>query len=92
MKCTFVTSALFVGHLKCSRDHTSHPSPSSGPPLLSASWSPPLFCGIVHIVVEGAVVVGGGGCVVGGGGDVVGGAAFVVGDAGGTVAAGTTAA
>ena len=22
------------------------PSPSLGPPLLSASWSPPLFCGI----------------------------------------------
>jgi len=26
-------------------------SPSLGPPLLSASWSPPLFCGIGLLVV-----------------------------------------
>src|SRR6516162_4268585 len=43
------------------------PSPSLGPPLLSASWSPPLPCGI-----------GFGGCVVGGGGG-----GWVVGTAGG---------
>ena len=53
--------------------------------MLSASWSPPLFCGIVHIVVAGAVLGGGGGWVVAGGGDVVAG----VGRAGGAVAAGT---
>jgi hypothetical protein len=27
------------------------PSPSLGPPLLSASWSPPLFCGIAEALV-----------------------------------------
>jgi hypothetical protein len=58
------------------------PSPSVGPPLLSASWSPPLFCGIAlfgggagaGVVVGGGalVVVGAGGAVV-----VVGGAAAV---------------
>ena len=30
----------------------SQPSPSLGPPLLSASWSPPLFCGIVHVALD----------------------------------------
>lgn len=40
------------------------PSPSSGPPLLSASWSPPLPCGI-ELVGEGEGGGGGGG---GGGG------------------------
>src|SRR4051812_26596237 len=32
------------------------PSPSLGPPLLSASWSPPLFCGIPE--EEGAELAG----------------------------------
>ena len=91
MKCTFVSSALAGGHLKRSTDHTSQPSPSLGPPLLSASWSPPLFCGIVHVVVAGAVVGGAGGWVVASGGDVVDGAEWVVGGAEGAVAAGTTA-
>jgi len=38
--------------------YLSHPSPSLGPPLLSASWSPPLFCGIVQRVVDVTAVVG----------------------------------
>lgn len=91
MKCTFVSSAFVAGHLKRSSDQTSQPSPSLGPPLLSASWSPPLFCGIVHIVVGGAVVGGGGGWVVAGRGDVVAGAVWVVGGAGVAVVAGATA-
>ena len=33
--------------------HLSQPSPSFGPPLLSASWSPPLFCGITQGAVDG---------------------------------------
>lgn len=49
------------------------PSPSLGPPLLSASWSPPLPCGI-ELVDDGG---GGGGG--GGAGDVGGGAGAVVG-------------
>src|SRR5436190_12322471 len=28
------------------------PSPSLGPPLLSASWSPPLFCGIEEVAED----------------------------------------
>ena len=51
------------------------PSPSDGPPLLSPSLSPPLFCGIpLGSGVEWAAVVvgGGGGAVV-----VVGAAAWV---------------
>ncbi|HWE34430.1 MAG TPA: hypothetical protein VG410_13145 [Solirubrobacteraceae bacterium] len=54
------------------------PSPSLGPPLLSESPSPPLFCGIPPLGVEWVVVVGGGvtvcvvvWVVVGGGGGVV---------------------
>jgi hypothetical protein len=47
------------------------PSPSLGPPLLSASWSPPLFCGMGFAVWAGAVDGGGGGVVDGGGGGVV---------------------
>lgn len=51
-----VGSCRGVGHL-------SQPSPSLGPPLLSESWSPPLFCGMLQTVVdpppgEGAVVTG----------------------------------
>src|SRR3954451_7723809 len=38
------------------------PSPSLGPPLLSASWSPPLFCGIPED--EGAELAGAAACVV----------------------------
>ncbi len=39
---------------------TSHPSPSLGPPKLSASPSPPPFCGSVHwVVVVAFGVVGG---------------------------------
>jgi hypothetical protein len=34
------------------------PSPSLGPPLLSASWSPPLFCGIELAVDFVGVEVG----------------------------------
>jgi len=41
------------------------PSPSLGPPLLSPSRSPPLFCGIGLELVGG----GDGGAVVDGGGD-----------------------
>ncbi|MBV9473073.1 MAG: hypothetical protein JO206_08890 [Solirubrobacterales bacterium] len=42
------------------------PSPSLGPPLLSESWSPPLFCGIPPLGWGGGggelvVVFGGGG-------------------------------
>jgi len=54
------------------RTQRSHPSPSLGPPLLSPSWSPPLFCGMEQTVVGGAVA---GGAVAGGavaGGAVVG--------------------
>jgi hypothetical protein len=77
------------------------PSPSLGPPLLSESMSPPLFCGIPPppVVVGGGgaecvVVVGGGDeCVVVGGGDecvVIGGGeewtvVVVGGDAAGVV-------
>ena len=28
------------------------PSPSLGPPLLSESWSPPLFCGIPAVALD----------------------------------------
>jgi hypothetical protein len=41
------------------------PSPSLGPPLLSVSWSPPLFWGMLDGACGGAAVV-----VVGGGGEV----------------------
>src|SRR5580693_3929936 len=41
------------------------PSPSLKPPLLSASWSPPLPCGIIGGAGGGASIGGGGG---GGGG------------------------
>src|ERR1700722_10825663 len=55
------------------------PSPSLGPPLLSASWSPPLSWAIPFTtaggVATGGVVVGG--AVVGGGGVVVAWAAGV---------------
>src|SRR5436190_11436746 len=30
------------------------PSPSLGPPLLSASWSPPLFCGMPAVEFDAA--------------------------------------
>ena len=64
------------------------PSPSLGPPLLSASWSPPLSCGMPLLVVGGGggVVVGGGGGVVVGGG-VVGGGVVAGGGGGGDVGA-----
>src|SRR6516165_3973101 len=39
------------------------PSPSLGPPLLSASWSPPLPCGMGLAVFAGAVVGCAGGVV-----------------------------
>src|SRR5258705_10659679 len=39
------------------------PSPSLGPPLLSASWSPPLFCGMGFAVWAGAVAGGAAGVV-----------------------------
>src|SRR5205807_1436374 len=39
------------------------PSPSLGPPLLSASWSPPLPCGTGLAVWAGAVAGGAGGVV-----------------------------
>jgi hypothetical protein len=61
------------------------PSPSLGPPLLSASWSPPLPCGMPFLMIGGAVVGGGSVIVVGGvvaGGVVAGG---VVGGGCGTV-------
>src|SRR5450755_4073457 len=32
-------------------DYLSQPSPSSGPPLLSASWSPPLFWGTTQVAL-----------------------------------------
>jgi hypothetical protein len=68
------------------------PSPSIGPPLLSASWSPPFPWGIPLGAVTGGVVVGGavgggaavvGGLVAAGGGGLVvgGGGALVVGGA-----------
>ena len=48
------------------------PSPSLGPPLLSASWSPPLPCGMGLAGWVGAMVGGGGaGAVAGGAGGVV---------------------
>lgn len=50
------------------------PSPSLGPPLLSASWSPPLPCGI-ELVGDG----GGGGGGGGGADDVGGGFGFGLG-------------
>jgi hypothetical protein len=37
------------------------PSPSLGPPLLSASWSPPLPCGMGFAGWAGAVAGGAGG-------------------------------
>src|SRR6266487_427401 len=40
------------------------PSPSLGPPLLSASWSPPLPCGMGLAAGAGAVLAGGAGGVV----------------------------
>jgi hypothetical protein len=72
------------------------PSPSLGPPLLSASWSPPLPWGIPlttagGVATGGAVGGGGGGTVVGGGGTVVGGVVgggTVGGGGGGTAVAG----
>src|SRR5882724_10525951 len=39
------------------------PSPSLGPPLLSASWSPPLSCGMGFAVWAGAVAGGAAGVV-----------------------------
>jgi hypothetical protein len=67
------------------------PSPSLGPPLLSASWSPPLPCGMGFEGDAGAVglVAGGAGAVVAGeaGAVVAGGAgAVVAGEADGVVA------
>jgi len=61
------------------------PSPSLGPPLLSASWSPPLPCGMPLLVIGRAVVGGvviGGGSVIVVGGVVIGadGAVDVVGE------------
>ena len=44
------------------------PSPSLGPPLLSASWSPPLPCGIGLAVGAGEVAGGAGGGVAAAGG------------------------
>jgi hypothetical protein len=44
------------------------PSPSLGPPLLSASWSPPLPCGMGLPVWAGAVAGGAGGVLAGGAG------------------------
>ena len=72
---------LIRGHSARSTQ-TVHPSPSSGPPKLSESWSPPPRGG-AHVIVVGGdgtvmgVVVGTGAVVVGG--DVGGGAGWVVG-------------
>jgi hypothetical protein len=53
------------------------PSPSLGPPLLSASWSPPFPCGMLEGVSRGAVGVVGVVVAGGGGVDVCGGAGVV---------------
>jgi hypothetical protein len=72
------------------RHGQTSPSPSLGPPLLSASWSPPFPWGMPLGAVAGGLVVGGGGGVVVGGG-AAGAGGLVVGGAavgGGLVAGG----
>jgi len=63
------------------------PSPSSGPPLLSESWSPPLFCGM-PLDVDGDFFAAGGfgagaGAGFGAGGGTGAGAVFGAGGAAG---------